>query len=150
MKLKKLFDRTLALYVIIGVLNFIVCTLLMFILYNAFGTSRHVAPIVNYGLGSVIWYVCCRYIIFPNRETTKHTLTRFVLAVALCYLISYYTVSPMIAGWMLKSESVVRFFAFTGRDSARDNCEMSVGALVYALGNYFGQRYFVFKSDLAE
>ena len=34
MKIKKLVDRTLVLYLIIGVLNFIVCTALMFFLFN--------------------------------------------------------------------------------------------------------------------
>ena len=33
-KIKRMFDRTLLIYSVVGVLNFIVCTLLMFVLYN--------------------------------------------------------------------------------------------------------------------
>ena len=49
MKIKKLFDRTLVLYLVIGVLNFIFCTALMFFLFNVCGFSEHIAPLVNYG-----------------------------------------------------------------------------------------------------
>ena len=34
LKLKKMIDKTLALYLLVGVLNFIVCTGIMFLLYN--------------------------------------------------------------------------------------------------------------------
>ena len=47
MKLKKMIDKTLALYLLVGVLNFIVCTGIMFLLYNVADVSKHFAPIVN-------------------------------------------------------------------------------------------------------
>ena len=89
MKIKKLVDRTLVLYLIIGVLNFIVCTALMFLLFNLCGFSEHVAPLVNYGLGSLIWYLACRYILFPENRTTLRQLLRFALEVLVCYGLSY-------------------------------------------------------------
>ena len=39
---KKMVDRALVLYLIVGVLNFIFCTALMFFLFNVCGFSEHV------------------------------------------------------------------------------------------------------------
>ena len=54
-KFKHMVDRTLVYYVIIGILNFIVCTAIMFLLFNICGFSDHVAALFNYGLGSAIF-----------------------------------------------------------------------------------------------
>ena len=40
-KLKKMVDRTLFLYLLIGFLNFVLCTGIMFLLYNLAGFSKH-------------------------------------------------------------------------------------------------------------
>ena len=136
MKLKKMIDKTLALYLLVGVLNFIVCTGIMFLLYNVADVSKHFAPIVNYGLGSIIWYLSCNYLLFPGHKTTSKQLLCFVLDIVVCYLLS-------------RSHSVTRFFSFGGTENIRGNCEMSVGSLSYALLNYFGQRYFVFSDRFA-
>lgn len=147
MKIKKLVDRTLVLYLIIGVLNFIVCTGLMFFLFNVCGFSEHISPLVNYGLGSLIWYLSCRYVLFPAHRTTLRQLFRFVLEVIVCYLLSYYVAAPLLSGVLLRSQGVRSFFSFGGdsADMISGNCEMTIGAIVYALLNYFGQRYFVFS-----
>lgn len=54
MNIKKFVDKVLLRYVIIGILNFIVCTGLMFLLFNFCGFSEHLAPVVNYALLSLI------------------------------------------------------------------------------------------------
>ena len=147
MKIKKLVDRTLVLYLIIGVLNFLVCTALMFFLFNVCGFSEHIAPLVNYGLGSLIWYLACRYVLFPTQRTTLRQLVRFALDVLVCYLLSYYIIAPLLSNVLLRSQGVRAFFSFGGdtADMISGNCQMTVGAFSYALLNYFGQRYFVFN-----
>lgn len=147
MKIKKLIDRTLVLYLIIGALNFVVCTALMFFLFNVCGFSEHIAPLVNYGLGSLIWYLSCRYVLFPAHPTTLRQLVRFIIDVVVCYLLSYYVAAPLLSDALLRSQSVREFFSFGGdtADMISGNCEMTVGAIAYALLNYFGQRYFVFS-----
>ena len=149
MKLKKMIDKTLALYLLVGVLNFIDCTGIMFLLYNVADVSKHFAPIVNYGLGSIIWYLSCNYLLFPGHKTTSKQLLCFVLDIVVCYLLSYYLIGPYVSRLLLRSHSVTRFFSFGGTENIRGNCEMSVGSLSYALLNYFGQRYFVFSDRFA-
>lgn len=146
---EKMIDKTLALYLLVGVLNFIVCTGIMFLLYNVADVSKHFAPIVNYGLGSIIWYLSCNYLLFPGHKTTSKQLLCFVLDIVVCYLLSYYLIGPYVSRLLLRSHSVTRFFSFGGTENIRGNCEMSVGSLSYALLNYFGQRYFVFSDRFA-
>ncbi len=146
-RLKRMVDRTLVYYVIIGILNFILCTAIMFLLFNVYGFSDHVAPLFNYGLGSLIWYLACRYILFRNKPRSWQQIVRFLLEVIVCYLISYYIVAPLLSRVLLPNPRVRRFFSFGGEeeDMIRGNCEMTIGTAAYAILNYFGQRYFVFS-----
>lgn len=146
MNIKKFVDKVLLRYVIIGILNFIFCTGLMFLLFNFCGFSEHLAPVVNYALGSLIWYLACRYILFRGQETTWQSALRFVVEVVACYLVSYYLVAPLLGNWILEHERVRNFFSFGGESKISGNCEMTIGAIVYAILNYFGQRYFVFSA----
>ena len=150
MKIKRLFDRTLLIYSAVGVLNFIVCTLLMFVLYNQFHVSEHLAPVVNYGLGSIIWYLSCRYLIFPDRKTTPDLLLLFALEGLVCYGVSYYVIAPLVGELILQWERVLNFFSFGGVAKIEGNCSMTVGMLAYAILNYFGQRYFVFSTRIGK
>ena len=144
-KIKRMFDRTLLIYSVVGVLNFIVCTLLMFMLYNQLHVSEHLAPAINYVLGSVIWYLSCRYLIFRDRRSTPDLILRFVVEVVVCYGLSYYVIAPLVGALILQWERVLSFFSFGGVAKIEGNCAMTVGMLTYAILNYFGQRYFVFS-----
>ncbi len=143
--MKRFIDRTLVEYLIVGILNFILCTGIMFLLFNLWGVSTHLAPLVNYGLGSVNWYLSCKFIVFRERQSTGQQLLRFVTEVLICYLVSYYVIARPCAALLLRSERVSELFAFGGAEKVRGNCEMTVGAFSYAILNYFGQRYFVFN-----
>ena len=147
-KLKKMLDRTLVLYLVIGFLNFLLCTGIMFLLYNVAGFSRHTAPIVNYGLGSLIWYLACRFILFRGSKTTPRQLLRFFVDIVVCYLVSYYVLAPLLSRLLLKSVHMTRLFSFGGAENIRGNCEMTIGTIAYSLLNYFGQRYYVFSNRL--
>lgn len=143
-KIKKLVDRTTILYLVIGILNFLLCTFIMFLLFNKCGFSAHLAPLVNYGLGSVIWYLSCRYIVFPGHRTNMQQLLRFALEIVVCYLMSYYVIARPCSALLLRSPRMLRLFSFGGQELTSGNCEMTLGAIAYALLNYFGQRFFVF------
>ena len=143
--LLKFIDLTLILYVVIGILNFIICTGLMFILYNVADISQHIAPVVNYTLGSILWYIACRCVLFRNNKTSLKQLLRFVIEVFVCYTLSYYVISPLVSLLILRFDAVQEIFSFGGADNISGNCDMTLGAISYALLNYFGQRYYVFS-----
>lgn len=148
-KLRKVVDRTLIYYVIIGILNFILCTALMFFLFNVCSVSDELSSLINYVLGSVIWYVACKYILFPKRKTTWELIVRFLLEVAICYLVSFHLLAPIISDVLLRFREVWEFvgsIGIEGADMIEGNLQMTLGVVIYAVLNYFGQRYFVFTS----
>lgn len=142
---RRMVDRAFVLYLVVGVLNYIFCTALMFFLFNVLGFSEHVSPLINYGLGSVIWYLGCKYLIFPDSVASPGQWLRFGIEVVTCYAVSYYLLAPGTARFLLGYEKIYDFFTFGGGAKVTANCEMAVGSLTYALLNYFGQRFFVFS-----
>lgn len=146
-KLGRVIDRTLFYYLLIGILNFLCCNALMFLLFNLCGFSEHVAPLFNYSLGSINWYLSCKYILFRGHKTSWKQLARFVTDVLCCYFLAYYIVAPLLSAVLLHSELVRSFFSFGGKSAEKisGNCQMAIGAVTYALSNYVGQRYFVFS-----
>ena len=143
-RIRRMIDRTLVLYLIVGITNYIFCTALMFFLFNACGISEHVAPLVNYGLGSVISFLGSKYLIFPGVKYGIQQYVRFTLEVLICYGVSYYLLAPVVAYVLLRHDTVYEWFTFGGGAKVTANCEMAACTLIYALLNYFGQRYFVF------
>lgn len=146
-KLGKVVDRTLFYYLLIGILNFLFCNALMFLLFNVCGFSEHIAPLFNYALGSVIWYLSCKFILFRGHKTSWKQITRFVMDILCCYFLAYYVVAPLLSTVLLHSEHVKKFFSFGGRaqEKVSGNCQMAIGAVTYSVCNYIGQRYFVFS-----
>ena len=144
--IRKMVDRTFVIYLIVGLANFIFCTGLMFFLFNAWGVNEHIAPLINYGLGSLIWLLGCKYLIFPQVKSGYQQYIRFAIEVLICYAISYYLIAPPVARFLLSHEEIYQIFTFGGGSRVTGNCEMAAGALIYALLNYFGQRYFVFSN----
>lgn len=133
--MKKLFDKKLILYCLVGFANYVFCTGLMFLLYNLGICDDHIAPLINYGLGGIIWYFGNVKLVFKQKQTPA-LIIRFVLEIIVCYLICYYILSPLICKLFVhKSAST----------AAKDNIRMAVGSITYAIVNYFGQRFFVFR-----
>ncbi len=143
--IRRMVDRTFLIYLAVGVSNFIFCTGLMFFLYNAWDVNEHIAPLINYGLGSLIWFLGCKYLIFPGVKSGMQQYIRFGIEVLICYVISYYLIAPPAARFLLDHNEVYDIFTFGGGARVIANCEMAVGTIAYSLLNYFGQRYFVFS-----
>lgn len=147
--MKKIFDKAFILYCIIGILNFIVCTTIMFLLYNLGICSEKVAPLVNYGLGGLIWYFSCLKLIFPGQKQTVGLVVRFILEIIVCYVLCYYWLAPPIYNMLSEIEGFRTAFTFLmhlPEEQFAANCNMAIGAMLYAVVNYFGQRYVVFHT----
>lgn len=133
--MKKVFDKKLILYCLLGFANYVFCTGLMFLLYNLGICDDHVAPLINYGLGGIIWYFGNVKLVFKQKQTPALVI-RFILEIIVCYLLCYYILSPLIC---------MLFVRKSASEGVQDNFRMAVGSVVYAIVNYFGQRFFVFR-----
>ena len=133
-KLRGLFDASMLKFLLVGVLNTLVGSGIMFLLYNLADAPYWMSVCANYIVGGVVSYFLNKYFTFQNRERSWAQVARFVLTVAVCALIAYGVAKPLVR-WALSGFGV----------KVQDNAAMLVGMCLYTGLNYFGQRFFAFR-----
>lgn len=133
-KLLDFFDITTIKFLIVGVVNTIVGTGLMFILYNLFSVNYWISSASNYVVGSIVSYFLNKYFTFKNKEKSWKQVFIFILNISVCYLIAYGLAKPVVS------------FVLSGfSEKMQGNISMLVGMGLFVALNYLGQRLFVFK-----
>ena len=131
MKINNTFSR----FLIVGVINTIVGTSIMFIAYNALDLSYWLSTFLNYFIGSIVSYFLNKYYTFQSKQKSLLEIVRFIINIAICYFLAYYLAAKAVA-FMFASYSQVFI----------DNLSMLVGMVFFVILNYFGQRLIVFKN----
>lgn len=133
---KRLLDPTVWKFLLVGALNTLVGSGVMFLLYNLAHAGYWLSVCANYLAGGMVSFLLNKYFTFQNRDRSAAQVARFALTVAVCALIAYGLARPLV-GW-----------ALTGYGPAvRENGAMLAGMCLYTALNYFGQRYFAFRPD---
>lgn len=131
----KLFtDHTFMKFAMVGVINTIVGTTVMFVFYNVFHFSYWVSSASNYIIGSFISYLLNKNFTFRFKEQKYWSLLRFVLNILTCYLLAYGIAKPVMH-WILTGFS----------QTIQENVSMMLGMGLFVVFNYLGQRFFTFK-----
>ena len=133
-KIQQLLDLTFWKFVLVGIINTVVGTTVMFVAYNALHFSYWVSSASNYVIGSIVSYFLNKYFTFQNNEKSLGQLFKFILNITVCYLLAYGLAKPVVS-WILQNQS----------RSIQDNCSMLVGMGAFVVFNYIGQRLIVFK-----
>lgn len=136
MKKSKLIDMTTIKFLVVGVINTLVGTGVMFVLYNFFSVSYWVSSAANYVVGSILSYFLNKYFTFQNKEKSLMQIIRFIINIAACYLLAYGAAKPFVTMVLLRMNEKVQ-----------GNVSMLVGMCLFVILNYFGQRWFVFKGE---
>ena len=140
-RLKKLLDPTFFRFLLVGVVNTLVGTAIMFGLYNVSGlylwgdTGYWISSAANYVVGSVVSYFLNKHFTFRNTETGSEVVVRFVINIAVCWVLAYGIAQP-VTEWVLGgvlSEQMV------------GNLSMFCGMVLFVMLNYLGQRFFAFR-----
>ena len=126
-KIKNMLDITFWKFVLVGIVNTLVGTGVMFAAYNLLHLSYWVSSASNYVVGSIVSY-------FLNKEKSWRQLGIFVINITICYLLAYGMAKPVVS-WILHNQS----------KSVQDNLSMLVGMGAFVVFNYVGQRLVVFK-----
>lgn len=134
--LKKFADRTFARFVLVGVINTLFGTAIMFVFYNVFGLSYWLSSASNYFFGSILSYFLNKYYTFRYKKRDWKVVGRFALNIAACYLIAYGIAKPLITALMSG-------FAV----NVQENVAMVCGMGLVVVLNYLGQRFFAFKEE---
>ena len=139
---QKLLNSSFIRFLIVGVINTLVGTAVMFGLYNAVGLYKWgqigywLSTAGNYTVGSVVSFFLNKHFTFKNKEKGRAVVIRFVINIAVCMTLAYgiaqKCVELALAGTALSEQ-------------LQGNISMLVGMCLFVLLNYFGQRFFAFR-----
>ncbi len=131
----KLFDETTIKFVIVGIINTLFGYGIAFVCLNFLGLGFWVSTVANYFFGSVLSYFLNKHYTFRYKGGSWQVVARYALEIAVCYVISHGIAKPLCE---LALASL--------NDALRDNIAMLVGLALFAATNYFGQKFYVFRS----
>ncbi|MBR7045970.1 MAG: GtrA family protein [Lachnospiraceae bacterium] len=132
--IRKLFDITFWKFILVGIVNTLVGTAVMFGCYNLLHLSYWVSSAANYVVGSVVSYFLNKNFTFRNKSKDPMVLVRFVVNITVCYLLAYGIAKPLVRR-ILSGSSV----------SIQENGAMLVDMCLFVGLNYLGQRFFAFR-----
>ncbi len=132
-------DKTFMKFIMVGVVNTIVGTTIMFVFYNVFHFSYWISSASNYFFGSIVSYLLNKNFTFRFRERGLWSLLRFVINILSCYLLAYGIAKP------------VMYELLSGYNkSIQENVSMMLGMGLFVVFNYLGQRFFAFYKKKVE
>lgn len=136
MKRTGFFDVKFFKFVIVGIINTIFGTLIMFLLYNLAGFGYWGSSAASYILASILSFFLNKRYTFKNKESVIKTAARFAANIAVCYLLAYSVSKPLVA-MILSNTSLSQ--------SIVEQLSMLFGMVLFTLLNYIGQRFFAFR-----
>ena len=134
--LKKLLDKTFWKFILVGCINTLFGTAIMFVFYNCFHFSYWLSSASNYFFGSILSYFLNKHFTFQYKERSLKVVLRFVANITVCYLVAYGIAKPLVRQ-LLEGMPV----------SIQENAAMLVGMCLFVGLNYIGQRFFAFKKE---
>lgn len=140
-KLQKLIDITALKFILVGMINTLVGTIVMFVLYNVFHAGYWLSSAANYIVGSVVSYILNKHFTFRNNEKSVFMIVKFVVNISICYLIAYGIAKPVVL-WILDGTKY--------SVQIQENVAMMAGMCLFVGVNYIGQRFFVFRNGKDE
>ena len=126
--------QTASRFILVGVVNTLFGTAIMFVFYNVFHLSYWVSSASNYFFGSILSYFLNKSFTFRYGKTDLKSIVKFTINILLCYLFAYGIEKPIIR-YLLSGCSV----------NIQDNVSMMLGMVLFVGLNYLGQRYIAFK-----
>lgn len=133
---RRLFDVKFLKFVLVGIINTIFGTAIMFLLYNFAGFGYWGSSTISYILGSILSFFLNKSFTFRNKESTVKTALRFTVNIGICYVVAYSISKPIVTRILLNtslSKSIV------------EQISMLLGMVLFTTLNYVGQRFFAFK-----
>ena len=132
--MKKFLDDTTWKFILVGIINTVIGTGVMFLCYNFLHFSYWISSSANYMIGSIVSYFLNKYFTFQKKEKSFREILRFIMNILICYLAAYGMAKPFAAallrGWPVQ---------------VQENAAMLTGMCFFVALNYLGQRFYVFR-----
>ena len=129
-----IFDRVFFKFILVGIINTLAGSALMFLLYNMAGLGYWVSSAANYITGSVLSFVLNKYFTFNVRRWSAFMLITFAVNIAAAYFAAYGIAKP-----------AVNYFFKNNPQKTRENIALFTGMCLFTGINYLGQRLIVFR-----
>jgi glycosyltransferase involved in cell wall biosynthesis len=138
LKHHKIWNHSLVRFGIVGVLNTVIGTGVMFFSYNVLGFGYWISSALNYIVGSVFSFFANKYFTFAKKEKSGKEIFRFIGNICVCYFLAYGIAKPLTLFVMEKILPGLSAQIF-------EQIAMVVGMGLFVCFNYIGQKKFVFK-----
>ncbi len=132
--IKKFFDASFLRFVLVGIVNTLFGTAIMFVFYNVFHFGYWFSSASNYVLASILSYFLNKYFTFRSKGDNWRSIIRFVINISVCYLLAYGIAKPLMK-WILSGAT----------QTIQENVAMLTGMVLFVAFNYTGQKFFVFN-----
>ena len=138
-KLLKIFDKTFLKFIVVGIINTLFGTAIMFFCFNMLQMDYWVSSAMNYLCGGILSYFLNKKYTFEVKKTSSKAIIRFAINLTVCYLLAYGVAKP------------IALYLFQGAgEKLQGNIALVIGMGLYVLLNYVGQRFWAFKQDEAK
>ena len=138
-KLLKIFDKTFLKFIVVGIINTLFGTAIMFFCFNILQMNYWFSSAMNYLCGGILSYFLNKKYTFEVKETSQTAIIRFAINLTVCYLLAYGVAKPLA------------LYLFQGAgEKLQGNIALVIGMGLYVLLNYVGQRFWAFKQDEAK
>jgi putative flippase GtrA len=129
-------DRKLFKFILVGIINTIVGSAIMFSLYNAAHLNYWLSSACNYFFTSILSFFLNKYFTFSVSHWSAFMVIAFVLTIAFSYLIAYGISKPAM-NYLLRDSP----------QKIRENLALLAGMCLFTGINYLGQRLVVFRGS---
>lgn len=131
-------NSDLSRFIIVGAINTLLGALLMILFYNLTVLGYWGSSALSYILASLFSFFANKNFTFKSGVGYAKSAAKFVLNIAVCYIIAYLAAKPFIF-YILKG------FNADISNNIMEQIAMLVGILFFTVMNYFGQKFIVFK-----
>jgi putative flippase GtrA len=129
-----IFDRIFLKFLFVGLVNTIIGSGLMFIMYNVFGMGYCASSAANYIVGSILSFFLNKYWTFNVRKWSLYMVITFVATIVVSWFLAYKI-----------ARAAIYFLLVNHSLKIRDNAALFAGVCLFTGLNYLGQRFIVFK-----
>jgi len=129
-------DRTFAKFILVGVVNTLVGSAIMFSLYNLVGVNYWLSSASNYILVSIVSFFLNKYFTFKIKKWSFSMIIAFILTIVISYALAYGISKPAMNYLLQDSPQKIR-----------ENIALLTGMCIFTAINYLGQRLIVFTRN---
>jgi len=121
-------------FIIVGIINTLLGTTIMFVMYNTLQFNYWVSSFSNYFLTSILSYFLNKLFTFRNKDNSVWQIVKFIANIIVCYIIAYAISKPFVIYLLSKQSREIQ-----------DNVAMIFGMVLFTILNFVGQKFFAFS-----